>query len=162
MSIRDKEIERLTKYAQGLGTVVKFRTAKKQTDEAEWTTDGSEIAIYVGKRTTKIDIVLSLIHELGHQLEYIHGNDREIDEKLNDALYDDGKRSRKKVLLWEQRGAAWWETVYKETDCKFNINKLYISKEFDVWQYEVYCETGDFPSKKQRKLKYKEIKERYA
>lgn len=162
MGIRDEEINRLIKYAQGLNTVVKFKQQKGD-DSAGWTIDGSEITIYVTPETSKIYIVLCLIHELGHHLEHIHENNRELDKKLDEALEPEElrKQHRKKVYDWEVRGSKWWESVYKETDCKFDINKLYIERDFDLYQYEVFYETGKFPKKKDRDKKRKELKEKY-
>lgn len=163
MAIRDEEINRLIKYAQGLNTTVKFKQQKNGDSAACWTIDGSEITVYVTSRTPKIYIVLCLIHELGHHLEHIHGNNRELDEKLDEAIEpeEEKKKHRRKILDWEIRGSKWWESIYKETDCKFDINKLHIERDFDIWQYEVFCETGYFPKKKIRNKKRKEIQNKY-
>ena len=86
-----------------------------------------------------------------------------MDPKVEEALDDEEgkKRNRKRILLYEIEGTKYWEQVYKDTDCQFDINKLYIQKEFDIFQYEVYAETGDFPTKKERNAKIKELKEKY-
>lgn len=161
---RDDEINRLIKYAQGLNTMVKFKQVKgPNLDAAEWNIDGSEITVYTKPKTAKIDIVLCLIHELGHQLEHIHGNNRELDEKLDEALEPEeaNKKHRKNLYNWELKGSTWWETIYKETDCQFNINRLYKEKEYDLWQYVVYCEKGKFPTHSEKKKKRKELKSKY-
>lgn len=164
MPIRDEEIKRLIKYAQGLNTQVSIIKGKPhRTEEAEWAIDGSQIIVYTDSSTSKINIILSLIHEIGHHLAHIYKNDRKVDEKLEQALddEDESKRTRRKIYNWELEGTKWWETIYKDTDCKFNINKLYISREFDLWQYEVYLETGRFPSMGQKYDKRKQLKNKF-
>lgn len=161
--VRDEEITRLIRYAQGLNTSVKIKKIKENGNAAaEWTTDGSLITVYAEPDTSKIQIVLCLIHELGHHMVHIHDNDRKVDEKLEEAVDEDIKKShRRRVYNWELKGAEWWEKIYRETDCKFNINKLFLEKEFDLWQYEVYYETGEFPSVKEKKKKARELKIKY-
>ena len=162
--IRDREIDRLIRYAQGLNTTVKIKQAKKKGDDAaSWRIDGSEITVWTTPKTPKIEIVLCLIHEIGHHLEHIHGNNREFDTKLSEALdpEEEKKRHRRKIYDWELRSSKWWETIYKDTDCKFGLNRLNRERDFDLWQYEVYLETGDFPENKNRTKKIKELKHRY-
>jgi hypothetical protein len=162
--IRDNEINRLIKYAQGLNTTVKFKQKKEDGDaDGGWTIDGSEITIYTTPTTPKIYTVLCLIHEIAHHLEHIHGNNRELDEKLDEALEPEeaNKRQRKKLYDWEIKSSLWWETIFKETDCQFNINKLYAERDFDLYQYETYYETGEYPTSKEKKQKWNELKEKY-
>ena len=159
--IRDNEIQRLVKYAQGLNTIIKFKEAKSLgEDAAEWTTDGSAITIYRTPSSSKLSIVLALIHELGHHLAHIHNNDRKVDPKLEEAIDNevDKKIYRKRIYDWEVQGATWWETIYKDTDCKFNIDRLNQEKQYDLWQYEVYYSTGSYPTNKERKKKRKELR----
>lgn len=162
--IRDEEINRLIKYAQGLNTTVKIKqTRKSDGDAAEWSIDGSEIVVYTTPKTSKLCVVLCLIHEIGHHLEHIHSNNRELDEKLSEAIdpEEEKKRHRRKIYDWEVRGSKWWETIYKETDCRFDINKLHMEKDYDLWQYEFYYENGKYPKKVDRRKKWEEIRSKY-
>lgn len=164
MHIRDEEIKRLIQYAKGLNTTVRIQSVKKIDGvSADWSIDGSNITIYKDDKTSKIDIVLSLIHELGHHLEHIHTNNRQLDDELNEAIdpEESKKAYRKKIYDWELKSSKWWEIIYKETNCKFNINRLFLQQEFDLWQYEVYRESGEFPSTSEFKRKYKELKQKH-
>lgn len=171
--IRDEEISRLVKYVEGMGVKVKFLEKTRNSNAAEWALDGSEIRIYKNNRTTKIDIVLSLIHEIAHHVWFIHEKNRQPDLKFEEALVRQNlyecdlsdtpapKTLRKKILQTEIAGAQWWNVIYKDTDCKFSLWRLESSKVLDIWFYEVYYLTGYFPSRKEGREKYKEILRKY-
>lgn len=170
--VRDEELNRLIKYAEGMNIKVSFK--RENTDSvAYWFTDGSGITINTKYCKTKTLCILALIHELGHHLQFIYDKERKPDESLNNALdrheqYEYNiidtpapKAMRKKILDDEREGAKWWETIYNETDMKFPIWRLHAEKEFDLWKYEVFYETGHFPKGKARSEKYKEIKRKW-
>jgi len=166
--IRDEEISRLTKYAQALGVTVKIINDRNE-DSAYVTLDGTELAINKHCNKTKIQFVLSLIHELGHVLYFIHEKDRTNDityeraierETLHEAKKSNTppKHLREKILNFERASAEWWDTIYKETQCRFPYWKLELARKFDIWQYQVYYKTGKFPKRKDRNIKYKQFK----
>lgn len=163
MTIREKEIERLIKYAGGLGVKVLFSKRLSDDSLAEWYTDGTQITVFEKEHKSKLEMVLSLIHEIAHACEFIRNNNRQFDEKLEEALLneEEKKRHRNKIYDWEEKSTQWWEEIYRDTDCKFPIYRLYIQREFDLFQYEVYRETGKFPNRKNRNDKRKELKEKY-
>jgi hypothetical protein len=155
---RDEEISRLIKYAQGMGVTVRFKPyVKGSKDEADWALDGSEITIYTTSRTSKIQKILSLIHELSHQKAFIDAG-RVFDSKIEEALDSDAKRHRKRVYDMEVADSVYWEDIYKDTNCQFDIKKLYQQRELDIWMYEVYYKTAKFPTVEEKKRKMKSIK----
>lgn len=170
--IRDKEIERLVHYAKGLGVKVIFSRKKNSEDAAVWALDGTEIIIFTKSQTSKTDMILSLIHEIGHHIFFIERN-RQPDEKLEEAITRQDlieeenskkptpKKMRKKIYKVELDSSKWWETIYKDTDLKFPVWKLYAQKDFDIWIYEFFYKTGNFPKTKERKEKWKTIREKY-
>ena len=165
--IRDEEIKRLSNYIKGLGLKVIFTSSTKGDEAASWATDNSEIVINTRNNDSKIDIVMSMIHEIGHALHNLWEKNREPDRKFEEALdhtyeaeelgLDTKKRQRKVILENEIAGTRYWEATYKETNMKFPIWRLYANMEFDIWQYEVYSETGIFPNNSERTKKMKEI-----
>lgn len=165
--IRDDEINRLIKYAQGLGLKVSFVSDYK--DAAGWVIDGSEILINPKRCKSKLETILTLIHELAHHLWFIHQKNRKPDLKFEEAIDRQNcensnttpKNLRYKIFKVEQSSAEWWETIYKETNMKFDIKKLYSQREYDVWQYQYFYEEGKFPNRKISRPKWKEIKEKY-
>lgn len=161
--IRDEEISRLIKYAEGMDLQVKFKPRTRNGNAAEWTLDGTEITIYQKKRESKIETILSLIHEISHHVWFIHDMNRQIDQESKEAFASEEptKKMRKKLLDMEIAATKWWDIVYRDTNCKFKKWRLEVNKTFDIWVYEVYSEIGEFPSKKEGRLKYKELVENY-
>ncbi len=168
--IRDDEIQRLINYAKGLGLKVTF-SSKKSDYSAEWYLDNSEIIVYKNKHTSKIEISLSLIHEIGHSKHCVWEKDGKLDPKYENALThvdeaeeqetDSHKKQRKIILDNEIAGTKYWHEIYKETDMRFPLYKLEVAMKYDMWQYEVFYETGNFPNAKERKNKLKEINAKY-
>jgi prolyl oligopeptidase PreP (S9A serine peptidase family) len=160
--IRDLELNRLVQYAKGIGLIVKFKPRPRGGDAAEWDEDGPTITIFTNPWTTKVEKILSLIHEISHMRSYIE-NERQLDPKIEEALLseEDKKSYRKRIYDMEKSDSAHWESIYKDTNCQFNINKLYIQREVDLYQYSVYYETGKFPTGKENKKKRRELKNRY-
>lgn len=173
MGIRDEEIKRLIHYAKGLGVKVIIYNKINKDNDAEWTTDGSLIQLYCNSKTSKIDTILSLVHELGHHTWFIHEKDRQPDLKFDEAIVrqnlfetDDVKNPvpkhlRKKILAVEIAGTGWWESIYKDTNLKIPKWKLHAAMEFDIWMYEIYCESGHFPKGVVKKNKHKEIQNKW-
>jgi hypothetical protein len=161
--VRDEEINRLIRYAQGMGLSVHFKPYIKGGVAAEWAIDGSEITIFVTPRCSKIEKILSLIHEISHHKSWVD-NKRKLDPKIEEALdSEENKKShRKRLLDMEIADSVYWEDIYKDTNCQFNIQKLYKQKEFDIWGYQVDYETGKNPTKKERRAKMKELKKKYG
>src|ERR1700688_1442617 len=107
--IRDQEIERLINYIKGLGLKVSF-SSKKTDCSAFWYLDNSAIVICKNstKNNSKIETVLSLIHEIGHALHNIHEKDRQVDTKFEQALSHvdeaeelgiDTQKKQRKIIL---------------------------------------------------------------
>jgi hypothetical protein len=162
--IRDDELSRLIKYAQGMGIKVSFKPyLRGQQDRAQWTIDGTEITIFLTTRTPKIDKVLTLIHEIAHGKVFAKDG-RKIHPELEEALNNEEnkKKARKMIFEDEVDATKYWEEIYRDTNCKFDINKLYSQREFDIWSYEVYYETNEFPNTKMIRTKLKQLNQKYG
>lgn len=161
--IRDEELQRLIRYAQGMGLSVRFKPYVKGSDVGGgWTTDGSEITVYESPRDTKISKILILIHEIGHHKGFIENN-RKVNPDVLEALEDEDpkKSARRKIYRDEVRDTQYWEQIYKDTNCQFPIEKLYASRDFDIWWYEQFYEREEPPTLKEKTQKYRELKEKY-
>lgn len=169
--VRDEELKRLIKYAQGLGIRVVFKPRNGSQDEASWSLDNTEIEIFTTKRTSKLDMILSLVHELGHAQHNIHEKDRQVDKKLEktidhidelDAQGEIPAKSKRKILLEDEiAGTLYWESIYKETNLKFPKWRLQAQMEIDIAMYEVYYEEALFPRGKRKKDLIRKIKEKH-
>jgi hypothetical protein len=167
---RDDEIERLTKYAQGMGLKVTFSNSKSADCAADWSTDGSEITIYRRQNDSKTETILSMIHEIAHHLWFIHERNRKPDLKLDEAVgvadWQNApeklpKRFRKRIYDMEHASTGYWEAIFKETDLKIPKWKLNVAMAFDVWQYEIYLNKGKFPGRAEENQKRKELVAKY-
>lgn len=168
--IRDEEIQRLINYIKGLGLKITF-SSKKSDCSAAWYLDNSQIVVYKDENVTKIETILSLIHELGHAQHNIHEQNRKVDPVFERALdhvaaaelqeTDSKKKQRKIILDSEIAGTFYWEAIYIETNMKFPIWRLKAAMERDVWAYQVFYETGSYPSGVESKQKNKELNAKY-
>jgi hypothetical protein len=172
MGIRDDEIQRLIHYAKGIGVKVAIYNKSKKGAEAEWTLDGTQINVYAGKNKSKSSIILDLIHELGHQLTFIHERNRKPDMKFDEAISRENlyqvetdiptpKKLRKKIWDVEMAGTAYWDIIVKDTNVKIPKWKIEASKEFDMWMYEMYYKNGHFPKGNFKKAHGKEVLAKY-
>jgi len=167
---RDEEIQRLANYIKGLGLEVTF-SSKKSDAAAHWYLDNTGIVVFKKNNSTKIETVLSLIHEIAHAKHNIHEKDRQLDLKFVGALdhvdkaeleeTDSKKKQRKIILNNEIAGTKYWHEIYKETNMQFPIWRLEAAMEYDIYQYQVFYETGSYPSFKERKKKSKEVTNKY-
>lgn len=163
-NIRDREITRLIKYAEGLGLKVIFTPYKPYSmDLGYWSIDGTELTICKGAKQSKLSIILVLIHELGHHLEFVHTYNRAGMPGLSKALdnLEVSKDSRKLLHKWEKDSAAWWDLIYNEVGLKFPKYRLEVEKAFDIWQYKVYYLEGKFPNKKRKQKKLDNLMDKY-
>lgn len=169
---RDEEIQRLISYGKGLGVKVTIRTKTQKDNEAEWALDGTEINVFGGNDKSKTDIILDLIHELGHHLHFIHEKNRKPDIKFEEAITRENlfqvdtdvptpKHLRKKILDVEIAGTNWWQAIYKDTNIGIPLWKVEAAKSFDIWMYEMYYKTGSFPKRKEKIEKHKEVRDRF-
>lgn len=162
--VRDEELNRLIRYAQGMGVSVHFKPYIKGSKTlAYWTTDGSEIVVYFTSRCSKIEKIMSLIHELGHHKAFVN-NEREMDPRIEEALgsVKHDKLDRKRILDMEASDTKYWEDIYRDTNCQFNIDILRRHREFDIWCYEVYYKTGRDAFIKEKRTKMKKLRKKYG
>jgi hypothetical protein len=168
--IRDDELNRLTRYAQGMGVSVRFKESVPGSPGSEWAewsdrADGANyiVTIFTSPGDSKICHILCLIHELGHHKGFVH-NGRRVPPAVVEAIEDESekKSSRKKIYEDEVADMQHWHQIYKDTDCRFNINKLYRCQDYDAWAYKMYYEKGSFPTEKECVIKRRQLKAKYG
>lgn len=165
LSVRKREMQRLILYAKGMGLKVYVRPYKAGSFKAaEWALDGTELWLYVRPKESKVSLIISLIHELGHHKDFIHRG-RRIDKSfyaIVDKKDSDKTPSERKMEYdTEMRGTRYWREIYHESGCSFSIWKLYAQMEIDMWHYEHFFKTGRDPSTLQARAKRKEVKARH-
>lgn len=167
MGVRDEELRRLEKYAEGLGVKVYYRPyIPFSLDAALWSIDGTQIVIFVTVDQSKTALILSLIHEIGHHLSFVYKN-KMIPKKLDMALDRESnqlvptKEQRKALLDWELLGMEYHLNVYKECDVKIPEYKLHVENEVQKYIYTYYYKHGKVPTHKMREDFHKKTVEKY-
>lgn len=167
MHRRDQEIKRLVLYAKGLGIKVVIYNRASSHGQAMWSLDGSKIEIFAPKGTSKTDIILSCLHELGHHLSFVHDKEREMPKKLDRAWERENAdkelsdHERKLIYEDEVAGTEFWDTIIHELDIRIPKWKVEAQKEIDLWMYEVFMKSGLYPTPSQQKKKYKEVRQKW-
>lgn len=165
---RRKELDRVIKYAEGLGMKVTWKTAQRGDPAATWTHDPLEICVYEHKNQSITSLILAIIHELGHYMYWVHHGRKpipdaymlEADRKHHDPKVP--KKLRRQIYNYEANSIAYMPVVFKELDLSIPKYKLDIEVEFDLWSYEYYLEKGEDPTPTMYKDKRKELKLKYT
>lgn len=169
---REAEIKRLVNYAKGLGVKQVIFTDKME-DSGGWVLDGSTIYIRKDHKTSSHELILALIHELGHALYFIWVKNRNPDIKYEEAIerqnifeeeFSDEplpKSLRKKIYDVEVESAKFWDIIYKDTDIQIPKVKLDIERECDIWIYHYFYIHGKFPTRKLKLQNRRKVKEKY-
>ncbi len=152
--IRDAEFKRLVLYAKGLGLKVTVFNRNNPHMQAYWTTDGKELGIYCGLKPNKTDLNLTIIHELGHALSYIRKKKRKTPQRLEKAWSRENDQEKlsesERKLIYEDEiaGVSFWDSIIQDTNVKIPKWRVELQKEIDLWIYEVYYKTGEYPKGK--------------
>lgn len=165
MGIRDEELKRLVKYAEGMGAKVVFKPSDPTHNaRAEWSIKGDLITIYSKPTDSKLSLILSLIHEIGHHVSFIEDDNRIHPKGLLEALNQESaglplsKHQRRLILKSELMGMRWWDSIYNSTNMKFPRYKLYLEREYDTWYYNFLFQVGRDPTRKEKNVKLKQLK----
>lgn len=158
MGIREQELKRVEKYAQGLGIKVSYKKQGPEDPEADWSLDGTEITVYLRNRQSTTQIILDIIHELGHHQHWVYSN-RTIPISLDKALLKDKptKKDREAIYQDELNGAAYQLLIYKELGLKIPQWKVEVERDLSLEMYKTFYKNGNFPTVRQKNQKKKEL-----
>lgn len=163
MSYLDDELARIEKYIAGLGiklTKIYSDDKNAQTaDDATWCPN--EIELVIWKNDLKTNIIFTLLHEIGHQLYYMHHDRPEIPNEFMLEQSKMTKVQRKVILDYEKKGIEYMPTIAIELGLKIKMWRVYRQTHFDIWVFEYFYENGKFPTMKEKKLKKKELTKLY-
>jgi hypothetical protein len=160
------ELERLKKYAAGLGIKVTMTTRDSPENSAEWVTDGSEIIIYQTDKHSPLMLCLLILHELAHHMAWIYTG-RKGDLKTDRALdaastLEKGevldKKYRKAIYESERDDSKYQLIIHHEIGSKISVKRLQEEIDYDVWVYRYYYLKGKWPTLKEKKQKRRELK----
>lgn len=172
---RSEEIKRLEQYAKGLGVNIHYRKHKRGDQDGAHITVlnsyTSEMVVFYNSRTSKKDIIMKLIHELGHHLSWVYRG-RQDSLALMDALHVESSRQpedppipkskRKLIYEMEKEDTKYWEYIVTELGINIKKEELEVERQLDIWIYKQYYLNGDAPTIKEIQNKRKELVHKYA
>lgn len=161
--IRDNELKRILQYCKGLGINVVFKTDHKSDAEAEWLTDGSQITIFKNANHSKVQLILALIHELGHHMDWVY-KDRKIPIKLDNALgkeYNHTEHERSLIYKCEKDAAEYHTYLVKELQLKIPHWKILFERDLALEIYKFYYEKDRWPTTRERREMRKKFREKH-
>lgn len=162
MGIRDQELKRVEQYAAGLGIKVKYKKQGPKDPEADWSIDGTEITVYLRNRQSTTQIILDIIHELGHHQHWVYSN-RTIPISLDNALSKENHTKKDRLAIYndELNGAAYHLMIYKELGLKIPQWKVEVERDLSLEMYKHFYLKGDFPTTRWKNKKKKELVLKY-
>ena len=172
MGIRDDELKRVKKYAEGLGIKVYFKPYVRGTGDAEWDLDDQSITLFVRSKNSKTDLILTFLHELGHHLDWIYSG-KKISKQVDNACIKlcDGpmlgyrldltQKERDLILQIELDGIHYMEVIYQELNLKIPYWKVKLAQHIDAYNYRMLAEESRFSTKKEGIKERKEMTEYY-
>ena len=162
MSYIDDDLKRVLKYAESLGIKVYFKKPIRGAGGAEWDMIDKSIHIYASKSTPKTTILLNMLHELGHHLDWIYNNKSDSAEAftayklLNEGnMFGDRsdipKHYRKVIYEEETAGVYYMDIIHKELDLKIPLWKVKLEQDLDLFDYRMLYVKGKFSTAKEFK-----------
>lgn len=171
MSYIDDELKRVVKYAKGLGLSVVFSPYKPGSGTGgEYDGVSKAIYVYQGRHDSKTDMILVLLHELGHHLDFIYKGKRDA-LKLQEALIKENSRKagdpplarhlRQYIYDCELHGTEFMPQIAKELDLKIPLWKVEAEAKLDQWVTRTYLVHGKDPLRKAIIAKRRELRNQW-
>ncbi len=168
------ELRRLIKYANGLGVKVSMLPYTRGSGLGGWVLDTQEIDLYVSHYFSNHCVILTLLHELGHHMDWVYKGrktSKEVDKAF--SLLSEGsiegyrkdipKKYRKIIYQEEIDGMAYMEIIHKELMLKIPFWKVKWDEDFDTNIYKMLYKEGRFLTLKEcKELKRESRKRAYA
>lgn len=152
MNAKDRDLKKLKDYANSLGLKVYTKPYSRYTGAAEYVS-GKYIIIF-DKKTTKTDIIMSLLHELGHHLDWLdQKNSKDIlialdylsKGPMQGKREDIPKKYRKVILQTERDGVRYMTKIHKLLELEVPIEAVKIQQYVDLFDYEFLYKYARFP-----------------
>jgi predicted SprT family Zn-dependent metalloprotease len=157
MGIRDSELKRLENYGKSLGiTITLDSVSKNSPDDGYFAVISKKpyIHIFRNNHTSKIEVILTLLHELAHYLSWVYRG-RKNSKKINQALEAMAKPNqvpknlRKIIYDLEVSDSEYQDLIVKELNLKIDNSIHAKQKELDKWMYYYFYENGTFPEQEE-------------
>lgn len=161
--IATREFDRLVKYAEGLGIQVIYKYDSKSKYAAQFIfTDPPTIELVINKRHATTDLILAMLHELGHYHDWVNTGKRE-PSVIYAKEHSELNLTERKILYQTERKATILAIKTAE-HLEIKFPKMWRIKQesaYDRWFYRYYVKTGEYPDKKMYKKKQKDLYRKY-
>lgn len=139
MSYQDRDIAKLKKFANSFGLRIYYRRYTRYTDAALYQ-GGQFITIFVSSTTSKTEIILSLLHELGHHIDWIFNkrNDRDTQKAYTEFEAKDHKKYSKIILDLEKEGIKHMTTIHKLLELEIPLKLVKQQQKIDTFHYDFF------------------------
>jgi hypothetical protein len=167
MTSQARDLNKLKKFIKSFGLRLYFRPYTRYTDLAHYVS-GQNITVFVSKKINKTEIILSLLHEIGHHLDWITNKrlDKETEKAYTKFDDKDFKKYAKIILDVERAGIKHMTSIHKILNLEISIDKVKRQQKIDLFHYEFFYKNKKFPSiddliKFESKLKYGKKRKKY-
>lgn len=169
MSALKAELKRVVKFAESLGLKVHFIDAYKRDYHGCYMHpekfEPGIIEVCKTRRTTITFQIITLLHEIGHHLDFIESGKMPDSYNLIDSD-DCPDWARKSIFKAERRACKHAEKLYWTLRLRVPFWKVKMELSLDIFLYRMFKNTGDYPTTKQyesfRRNWKKRFKERYS
>jgi len=168
MHLRDREIQKLREYAKTLGIQKVEIRSHSDCYHAFIVDNPKEIHINKRLHKCKLEIIMSFLHELAHaEYEFLHG------QTVPDICYEYfwkkdknlikvvPKKYRYAIMKFEIDSLKLMPLLAQALLLKIPLWKVKLNMEFDQWNYKEYYKRGEFPPRREERIKRKQLMEKY-
>lgn len=159
MNYQTRDIKKLKAYAKSLGVRVLTKPYNRFTGSAEYDSQSNTIVVFKKSNTTKNDIIMALLHELGHKLDDLENSHDEKEiakalELLNSgpmvgSRLDIPKKYRAKILQTEKNGVKYMSKIHRMLKLETPFYLVKHQQELDLFDYRYLYKYGRFATQQE-------------
>lgn len=164
ISLAEKELQRLISYTEGLGlnVVINPEYSHGDTPAQFIYSNPPTIELCINHRVNKVDIILALLHELGHYYDWLNTGKREPSDIFAKDDTQLSKTERKIVYYNEKKATILAISLAKKLNIRYpKIWRIKADAAYDRWFYRYLVNHDKQPSTKERMTKDKQLRDKY-
>lgn len=159
MSKKDEDIRKLKEYAFRVGISVRILKYYRKANCLGYYSQGSHIVVFKASNTYKIDIIMTLLHEIGHHLDWLETKrgGKEFEKAYGFTTGKPAKvknieerRKYSKIILDSEKAAiSYMPAIAKSLNLSISQERIRKQQKIDLFHYIVLHKRGKFPSSKE-------------